>query len=198
MTDAVIVLLAYLIGSIPFAVLVSRAFRLPDPRTYGSGNPGATNVLRSGKKSAAILTLLGDTAKGWGAVIIAQVYSADAYSSETVACAAVAVFLGHLFPLFLRFKGGKGVATAGGVMFALSGWLGLAAMIAWLAAMLLFRVSAVAALAAAIVSPLLALGLFGFHIYSASILLMSGLLVWRHKPNIEQLCTHSDGSITKS
>lgn len=197
MNAALIVLLAYLIGSVPFAVLVSRGFRLPDPRTYGSRNPGATNVLRSGKKSAAILTLLGDAAKGWIAVALAQACAPVASSSLPIAGAALAVFLGHLFPLFLRFKGGKGVATAGGILFALSGWLGLAATIAWLTAMLLFRVSAIAALAAATVAPAFAFGLFGFHAYSVAVLLMAGLLVWRHKLNIEQIRSRADGGITK-
>lgn len=187
MSAALVVLLAYLIGSIPFAVLVSRAFRLPDPRSYGSHNPGATNVLRSGKKSAAVLTLLGDVAKGWIAVAIAQTYAPPVHPSWAIAGAALAVFLGHLFPLFLRFKGGKGVATAGGVLFAFSVWLGLAAMFTWLVAMSLFRVSAVAALAAATTAPMFAFGLFGFHVYSISVLVICALLVWRHKANIEHL-----------
>ncbi len=197
MIAALIVLLAYLIGSIPFAVLVSRVFRLPDPRTYGSHNPGATNVLRSGKKSAAVLTLLGDAAKGWIAVVIAQNYAPPVNPSWTIAGAALAVFLGHLFPLFLRFKGGKGVATMGGILFALSVWLGLAAMFAWLTAMLLFRVSALAALAAASIAPMFAFALFGFHVYSISVLLMSALLVWRHKANIVKLRARSTRTISK-
>ncbi len=197
MIAALIVLLAYLIGSIPFAVLVSRAFRLPDPRTYGSQNPGATNVLRSGKKSAAVLTLLGDAAKGWIAVVIAQHYAPPIHPGWTIAGAALAVFLGHLFPLFLHFKGGKGVATASGILFALSVWLGLAAMFAWLTVMLLFRVSALAALAAASIAPMFAFALFGFHVYSISVLLMSALLVWRHKANIVKLRARSARTISK-
>ena len=111
---------AYLLGSVSFAMLMSKAFSLPDPRTYGSHNPGATNVLRSGKKAAAALTLLGDAAKGWLAVFLAVRF---ALSDEQVALIALAVFLGHLFPIFLRFRGGKGVATALGVLLALNGWL---------------------------------------------------------------------------
>lgn len=197
MIAASIVLLAYLIGSIPFAVLVSRAFRLPDPRTYGSHNPGATNVLRSGKKSAAVLTLLGDAAKGWIAIAIAETWAPAAYASWTIAGAALAVFLGHLFPLFLRLKGGKGVATMGGVLFALSIWLGLAAAFAWLTAWAVFRVSALAALAAATTAPMVAFGLFGFHAYSVSLLLMTALLFWRHKANIEKLRARSARGISK-
>ncbi len=197
MIAALIVLLAYLLGSIPFAVLVSRAFRLPDPRTYGSHNPGATNVLRSGKKTAAVLTLLGDAAKGWIAVIMAQYYAPPVHASWTIAGTALAVFLGHLYPLFLRFKGGKGVATMGGVLFALSVWLGLAAMFAWLTAMSLFRISALAALAAATIAPIFAFGLFGFHACSIGVLLMSALLVWRHKANIEQLRTQLTRGVSK-
>lgn len=194
---AALIVLAYLIGSIPFAVLVSRAFRLPDPRTYGSHNPGATNVLRSGKKWAAALTLLGDMAKGWLAVFLALNYAPPVHAAWAVAGAALAVFLGHLFPLFLRFKGGKGVATLGGILFALSVWLGLAAMFAWLIAMSLFRVSALAALAAATIAPIVAFGLFGFHVCSVIVLFMSALLVWRHKANIEQLRARSPRGISK-
>ncbi len=125
MMTLVFVVCAYLLGSVSFAVLMSRAFRLPDPRTYGSHNPGATNVLRSGKKAAAALTLLGDAAKGGLAVWLAQYFIPGDYT--LVAAVALAVFLGHLFPIFLRFKGGKGVATALGVLLALNVWLGLAA-----------------------------------------------------------------------
>lgn len=180
-------LFAYLIGSIPFAILVSRAFNLPDPRSYGSGNPGATNVLRSGKKAAAIVTLLGDTGKGYVAVRIAQAY-AESDQLITVA-AALAVFLGHLFPVFLRFKGGKGVATAGGALLALYFWLGIGAIAAWLIGMLVFRVSAAAAVCAAVIAPLFAFGLFGFHLYSLATLMMAVLLIWRHRSNIEQLAS---------
>src|SRR5262245_40886523 len=124
MNPIVVALAAYLIGSVSFAVWVSRLFALPDPRSYGSGNPGATNVLRTGRKAAAVLTLIGDTGKGWLAVYLAGRYGAPAESSMAVAC--VAVVLGHVFPIFHRFAGGKGVSTAAGALLALSGWLGLA------------------------------------------------------------------------
>src|SRR5208337_1479395 len=134
------VVCAYLLGSVSFAVLMSKAFGLADPRTYGSGNPGATNVLRSGKKAAASLTLLGDAAKGWLAVWLAQKFAPqDENYLMLVAAVALAVFLGHLFPIFLRFKGGKGVATALGVLLALSGWLGLTTLATWLLVALVFR-----------------------------------------------------------
>lgn len=178
---------AYLIGSIPFAILVSRAFRLPDPRGYGSGNPGATNVLRSGKKAAAMLTLLGDAGKGYFAVAIAQAFAGS--DQVLTVAAALAVFLGHLFPVFLRFKGGKGVATAGGVLLALYFWLGIAAITAWLMGMLVFRVSAAAAVCAAVVAPLFAFGLFGFGLYSLTALMMAALLIWRHRSNIERFAS---------
>ena len=143
---------AYLLGSISFAVLMSKAFSLPDPRTYGSQNPGATNVLRSGKKAAAALTLLGDAAKGTVAVVMAQLYAPENYT--LIAAVALAVFLGHLFPIFLRFKGGKGVATALGVLLALNVWLGLACLATWLLVALVFRQSSLAALLAAVMTPL--------------------------------------------
>ena len=127
MFTAVFILIAYLIGSLSFAVIVSRAFALPDPRSYGSGNPGATNVLRTGRKLAALLTLIGDGGKGWLAVFLAARYAADyGVDAAGIAACAVAVFLGHIFPVFFRFKGGKGVSTAGGILLAINPWLGLA------------------------------------------------------------------------
>src|SRR5262245_43546490 len=129
MATAVFILIAYLIGSLPFAVIVSKALGLPDPRSYGSGNPGATNVLRTGRKLAALLTLAGDGGKGWLAVFLAVRYGPDAIA---VAGCALAVFLGHLFPVFLRLRGGKGVATAAGVLLAIDPWLAAAAGATWL------------------------------------------------------------------
>src|SRR5260221_1818088 len=127
MATAAFVLIAYLMGSLSFAVIVSRAFGLPDPRSYGSRNPGATNVLRMGKKLAALLTLIGDGGKGWLAVFLAARYAAGYGVDATgVATRAAAVFLGHLFPVFFGFKGGKGVSTAGGILLAIDPWLGLA------------------------------------------------------------------------
>ncbi|TXT20356.1 MAG: hypothetical protein FD134_2922 [Gallionellaceae bacterium] len=143
MTTLFFVACAYLLGSVSFAVLMSKAFGLADPRSYGSHNPGATNVLRSGKKAAAALTLLGDTAKGWLAVWLAQHFMPGDKLLE--ALVALSVFLGHLFPVFLRFKGGKGVATSLGVLLALNVWLGLAALATWLLVALVFRMSSLAA-----------------------------------------------------
>src|SRR5207244_2097221 len=147
MPAAAFILTAYLIGSLSFAVIVSRAFGLPDPHTYGSGNPGATNVLRTGRKLAALLTLVGDAGKGWLAVYLAERYAADYGVDATgVAACAVAVFLGHLFPVFFRFKGGKGVSTAGGILLAIHPWLGLAAIATWIIVALFFRYSSLVAL----------------------------------------------------
>src|SRR5439155_4795851 len=142
MATAAFVLIAYLIGSLSFAVIVSRAFALPDPRSYGSGNPGATNVLRTGKKLAALLTLIGDGGKGWLAVFLALRYAAE-YGVEAtgVAACAVAVFLGHIFPVLFCFRGGKGVSTAGGVLFASNPLLGLGTLETWIIVALRFRYS---------------------------------------------------------
>ena len=183
---------AYLLGSVSFAVLMSRAFSLPDPRTYGSHNPGATNVLRSGKKAAAALTLLGDAAKGWLAVFLAMQF---ALSNVQIALVALAVFLGHLFPVFLRFKGGKGVATALGVLLALNGWLGMAALTTWLLTAAMFRLSSLAALAAAVGAPIYAilLGLPSEWVLASGI--MSLLLLWRHKRNIQNLLAGKESKI---
>ena len=150
------IVLAYLIGSLSFAVIVSRLFSLPDPRKHGSGNPGATNMLRTGRKSAAALTLIGDMAKGGLAVYLARYFGAQ-YGVEMVATygAAVAVFLGHLYPVFFGFKGGKGVATALGVLLAISPWLGLATLASWLIVFALTRISSLAALTAATLAPIL-------------------------------------------
>src|SRR5512145_247586 len=158
MTTLIFVVCAYLIGSVPFAILMSKAFGLDDPRTYGSGNPGATNVLRSGKKAAAILTLLGDAAKGWLAVFLAIHFAPhDDQGLLMVALVALAVFLGHVFPVFLKFKGGKGVATALGVLLAISGWMGLAVLGTWLLVAVVFRYSSLSALVAAIAAPVYAM-----------------------------------------
>lgn len=197
-TTLVFVVSAYLLGSISFAVLMSKAFGLADPRTYGSNNPGATNVLRSGKKAAAVLTLLGDAAKGWLAVWLAMRFAAhDANYLVLVALVALAVFLGHIFPVFLRFKGGKGVATALGVLLALDPWLGLAALGSWLAVALLFRLSSLAALVAAAGAPLYAflLGLPREWVLASGI--MSLLLIWRHKSNIRNLLSGKESRIGK-
>lgn len=187
------VVAAYLMGSVSFAVLMSKAFALPDPRTYGSQNPGATNVLRSGKKAAAALTLLGDAAKGTVAVLLAQQFEPDNYS--LIAAVAIAVFLGHLFPIFLRFKGGKGVATALGVLLALNPWLGLASLATWILMALVFRLSSLSALVAAIATPVYAI-LFGMRReYLLVATVLSLLLIWRHKANIQNLLAGKESKI---
>jgi glycerol-3-phosphate acyltransferase PlsY len=184
--------LGYLLGSLPFAVIVSRAFGLADPRSYGSGNPGATNVLRSGNKLAAILTLLGDAAKGWLAVWLASRYGADA---ATVALTGAAAFLGHVFPLFLNFKGGKGVATALGVLIGLSGWLALAAGATWLLIALITRYSSLAALSAALAAAIAGWLLLDDPVAIVCVGAMSLMLIWRHQANIRKLLDGSEGKI---
>ncbi len=187
---------AYLLGSIPFAVVVSRILGLPDPRSYGSGNPGATNVLRTGSKFAAVLTLLGDAGKGGVAVLLARILAPRfGAGDEAAALAAMAVFVGHLYPLFLGFRGGKGVATAAGAFLALSPSLGLILGGVWLATAALFRFSSLAALAAAGVAPFAAAGLWGWHPYTAVTLSMAALLVWRHRVNIQKLVAGTEARI---
>jgi glycerol-3-phosphate acyltransferase PlsY len=192
MATAAFILIAYLIGSLSFAVFVSRALALPDPRTYGSGNPGATNVLRTGRKLAALLVLIGDGGKGWLAVFLGQRYAADfGVDAIGVAGCAVAVFLGHLFPLYFGFKGGKGVSTAAGILLAIHPWLGLATLATWIIIALFFRYSSLAAIVSAVFAPLYAffMSLLGFELGSmpAAVILLSALLVWRHKSNILDL-----------
>jgi acyl phosphate:glycerol-3-phosphate acyltransferase len=178
------VLTGYLLGSISFGILMSKAFGLPDPRTLGSGNPGATNVARSGKKLPAILTLSGDVAKGWLAVYLAQRYGLhDGY----ICLVGFAAFLGHLYPVFCGFKGGKGVATALGVLWAFSVWLGLGVLLVWIVAFLIWRYSSLSALLAAAISPLLAWFLLPYIGYSVTALVLALMLIWRHKSNIEKL-----------
>ena len=196
MLTIVFVIAAYLLGSISFAVVTSKAFGIADPRTYGSGNPGATNVLRSGKKAAAALTLLGDAAKGWLAVFLAIYFAPhDDQGLLLVALVALAVFLGHVFPIFLKFKGGKGVATALGVLLALNGWLGLAVLVTWLFLAVVFRYSSLSALVAAIAAPLYAFMLGLPHEWVLASLVMSLLLVWRHKSNIQNLLAGKESRI---
>ncbi|MFZ6846454.1 glycerol-3-phosphate 1-O-acyltransferase PlsY [Undibacterium sp. RuTC16W] len=188
MTTLLAVLAAYLIGSISFAVVVSKIFGLADPRTYGSKNPGATNVLRSGNKVAAVLTLLGDGFKGWLAVWLAITYGPQFDLSENaVGLVAIAVFLGHLWPVFFKFIGGKGVATALGVLLGLNPWLGLATLATWLIIAFAFRYSSLAALIAAIFAPFYYGFLFGPDIKLLAIFVMSGLLIYRHGQNITNL-----------
>jgi acyl phosphate:glycerol-3-phosphate acyltransferase len=198
MSTIVFVLLAYLIGSISFAVVTSKLFGLPDPRTFGSKNPGATNVLRTGKKAAAALTLLGDAAKGWLAVFLARHFAA-AYGVGDLGIALVAlgVFIGHVYPVFFNFQGGKGVATALGILLALNPWLGLATLASWLLATFMFRISSLSALIAAVLAPLYGLVLLESGILRAAVLGLSLLLVWRHQSNIRNLLSGTESAIGK-
>ena len=184
----------YLLGSVSFAVLVSRGFGLPDPRTYGSGNPGATNVLRSGRKTAAFLTVLGDVAKGWLAVFVAQRFAA-APVDTTVAVAAVAAVVGHMYPVFFRFEGGKGVATALGVLLAINYYLAAGAAATWLIIAAFFRISSLAALISAVFAPFFCFLLYGLHVFTYAVGLVSLLLVFRHRNNIKNLLAGNEVTI---
>ncbi len=189
-------LVAYLIGSVSFAVVVSKAMNLPDPHSYGSGNPGATNVLRTGNKLAAVLTLLGDAAKGYVAVALAKSLAPQFGLLEgSIALVAVAVFLGHLFPVFHRFAGGKGVATAAGILLALNVWLGLACLASWLIIAFFFRYSSLAALVTALFAVFYYLLLFGFRVTALAVATISALLIWRHRGNIANLLAGKEGRI---
>jgi glycerol-3-phosphate acyltransferase PlsY len=196
MATLVFIVLAYLIGSVPFAVIVSRTMGLADPRSYGSGNPGATNVLRSGNKKAAVLTLIGDALKGWLAVFLAQRF-ADAWgvSDFGLSAVALAVFIGHLYPIFLRFAGGKGVATAAGVLIAIDPILGLAVIATWLIIAIFFRYSSLAALVAAVFAPLYYVFMFGFGPYAPAVIVMAMLLIYRHRANIGKLIAGKESRI---
>ena len=192
--------IAYLIGSVSFAVIVSKCMRLPDPHTYGSGNPGATNVLRTGNKLAAVLTLVGDSLKGFFAVMLARLLLGDESLTATinswVLCGVVlAVFLGHLFPVFHHFKGGKGVATACGILFGVNWILGLATLSTWIIVAVFLRYSSLAALAAAVFGPLYFVFLFGFQPMGIALLLVCLLLIWRHRSNIANLINGTERRI---
>lgn len=195
---------AYLIGSISFAVLVSRVMGLPNPHSYGSKNPGATNVLRTGNKKAAILTLLGDSMKGFVAVLIAQVLLKEQQNLQwLVAMVAFVVFIGHLYPIFHQFKGGKGVATAAGVLFGIHWILGLAAISTWLIIAVFFRYSSLAALITAIFAPLYAYFLFFVdgRIPQEMCMAVLGIgifLIWRHQANISHLLGGTEQKIGKN
>ncbi len=195
-----VILVAYLIGSISFAVLVSRAFGLPDPHTYGSGNPGATNVLRTGSKAAAALTLVGDAFKGWFAVALTQQHVPG--DPTAVALAAVAVTVGHMFPIYHRFRGGKGVATALGVLLGLSPFLGAGTVATWLIIAFFFRISSLAALVAAAFAPFFAFLLYGMNRFdlepAIGVTVIAALLMWRHHENIRNLLAGTEGRIGKA
>jgi glycerol-3-phosphate acyltransferase PlsY len=193
-----LIFICYAIGSLSFAVLVSRACGLPDPRTYGSGNPGATNVMRTGKKTAAVLTLLGDGAKGWAAVFLAQHLAPSwGVSDAGIAACALATFLGHLFPMFFGFKGGKGVATTAGILLALNLWLGLAVLASWIVTFALTRISSLSALIAAILAPVYA-WFFLSKVYVAMVLVLALLLILRHRANIKNLVQGKEGGFKKA
>ncbi|MGW8182452.1 MAG: glycerol-3-phosphate 1-O-acyltransferase PlsY [Burkholderiales bacterium] len=195
MTLLALTLAAYLIGSVSFAVIVSRAFALPDPRSYGSGNPGATNVLRSGRRSAAALTLLGDIVKGWLAVFLARTF-ADAGAVEvTQAAAATAVVVGHAYPLFHRFQGGKGVATVLGVLGGLNLYLAGGTVATWLIIAFFFRVSSLAALISAVFAPFFCFLLYGLHPFTAAVAAIAALIIYRHKANIRNLLAGTESRI---
>lgn len=192
------IVLAYLIGSVSFAVLVSRAFGLPDPHTYGSGNPGATNVLRTGRKAAAALTLLGDALKGWLAVFLVQQHVPG--DPVVVAAAAVAVTLGHMYPVYHGLRGGKGVSTALGVLLALDAWLAAGTLATWLIIVFFFRISSLASLVAAAFAPFFAFFLYGMSRFALepalAVTVISALLVWRHRENIRNLLAGTEGKIS--
>jgi len=199
MSTASAALLAYLLGSIPFAVIVSRAFGLPDPRSYGSGNPGATNVLRTGKRAAAALTLIGDAFKGWLAVFLAQRMADAGAADVAVAAAAVAATFGHMYPVFLRFRGGKGVSTAVGVLAALDPWLAAGAVATWLIIAFFFRYSSLAALVAAALALFFAFFLYGMGRFTlegvVGVTVIALLIAWRHQANIRNLIAGTEGRI---
>jgi glycerol-3-phosphate acyltransferase PlsY len=196
MATIAFIVIAYLIGSLSFAVIVSRAFGLPDPHTYGSGNPGATNVLRTGHKLAAVLTLIGDGAKGWVAVFLAKAL-AWRFGVDDLGIAAVAagVFAGHLWPVFFRFEGGKGVATAAGILLALDWRIGAGTLATWLIIAFFFRYSSLAALVAAVFAPFFTALVLGFNAYAAAVLVIAALLVWRHADNIRKLVAGQESRI---
>ena len=192
--------IAYLIGSISFAVVISKCMRLPDPHSYGSGNPGATNVLRTGNKLAAVLTLIGDALKGYLAVMLARVLLGDESLTSTLnswlLCGVViAVFLGHLFPIFHAYKGGKGVATACGILFSINWILGMATLGTWIIVAIFMRYSSLAALAAAVFGPIYFLFLFGFKPMGIALLVVCLLLIWRHRSNIHNLINGKESRI---
>jgi glycerol-3-phosphate acyltransferase PlsY len=190
MQGALAVLGAYLIGSVSFAIVLSRLAGMPDPRSYGSGNPGATNVLRSGRKLVAALTLAGDGGKGWLAVWLAALFAPGA-----VAYAALAVFLGHLFPVFHRLRGGKGVATAAGALLGLDWRIGLGTLATWAIIAFFLRYSSLAALVSAAFAAVFTALFYGPGAQVACVLAMSALLVWRHKENIRRLLAGEESRI---
>jgi glycerol-3-phosphate acyltransferase PlsY len=194
--SAAATLAAYLIGSLSFAVIVSRLMGLNDPRTYGSGNPGATNVLRSGNKKAAILTLVFDALKGFVPVFLVRLYGERFGLGEgTLALVGLAAFLGHLWPVFFKFEGGKGVATAAGVLLGIEPLLGLATLGTWIIIAFFFRYSSLAAIVAAIFAPFYQLLIWGGGPVAGAVLVMGLLLIWRHSANIQKLIKGTESKI---
>ncbi len=196
-----LVVVGYLIGSVSFAVLVSRSLGLPSPHSYGSGNPGATNVLRTGNKYAAILTLLGDAAKGVFALWLAQLIADSQFGAEqgvaewVPAAVALAAFLGHLYPLYFRLRGGKGVATAAGILLAINVAMGATILGIWIVIALATRYSSLAAIVAAISAPLVSLAFLGKSWFVPAIICMALLLLWRHRGNISKLRAGTESRI---
>ncbi len=199
MATAIFIFGSYLIGSVSFAVVVSWFFGLPDPHTYGSGNPGATNVLRTGRKLAAALTLAGDAAKGAAAFCLAR-YLAPQFGvgEATLAAVALAAFLGHLYPLYFRFKGGKGVATAAGILLAMDWRIGVSVLAIWVTVALVSRYSSLAAIVAAALSPLASLYFLGRGAPTWAVLAMALMLIWRHRANISRLASGGESRIRLS
>jgi glycerol-3-phosphate acyltransferase PlsY len=196
LTSVAAVLIAYAIGSLSFAVLVSRGFGLADPRSYGSRNPGATNVLRSGHRGAAVLTLALDALKGYLPVWLALLLSPRfGFGEITIAFVGLAAFLGHLWPVFFRFVGGKGVATAAGVLFAFNPWLGLATLLTWVIIAAFFRYSSLASIVAAVFAPFYQLLIWEPSPIALSIAVMSLLLIWRHSGNIRKLLAGTESRL---
>lgn len=192
--DILLIIAAYLLGSLSSAIILCRLFGLPDPRSQGSGNPGATNVLRFGGRKLAALTLLGDLLKGLLPVLLAHGLGV---ATLTLACTGMAAFLGHLYPVFFSFRGGKGVATAVGVLFGLSWPVALAALVTWLLMTLLFRISSLSALTAATLAPLYMYLLNGHPVLVGMAGMMSLLLLWRHRTNIQRLLRGEEKKIGK-
>ena len=190
METALAIAAAYLLGSVSFAILVSRLAGLPDPRSYGSKNPGATNVLRTGKRAIAALTLAGDAGKGFVAVWLAWLFAPQA-----VPYVGVAAFVGHLYPVFYRFQGGKGVATAAGVLFGFDAWLGLGTLVTWIAMAGFFRYSSLAALVSAIFAASFSFWLFGLAPVTGAVAVIAALLVWRHEGNIRRLVAGTESRL---
>jgi len=196
MNTAIYIIAAYLIGSISFALVSSKLFGLADPRTYGSGNPGATNVLRTGNKKAALMTLIGDAAKGWLVIWLGIQYGHQwSLSNTAIACGSVAVFIGHLWPVFSGFQGGKGVATALGVLLGINPFLGLIVLITWLVVAFIWRYSSLSAIIAAIFAPFYYGLMVGFNTQFIAIVIMSALLLSRHRQNISNLLKGKESKI---